>query len=191
MSIRRAMKRAAARLLTLYHFTPPPNLPLILKNGIYPHRHKDHDPMLPQQTMVIWLTSNPNGNTITDADVAFWRKRGCTDLIAEYETDRRQFLFGWNSWGSARLTVNLPCKFQGLFNYREFIAEMYRDFPTAAAVINEIPDISNWWVVICPAIAESFIGIGPGAIREIHPVGEETPAYLEAVEECRRLAEAA
>jgi hypothetical protein len=180
------MKRASTAMLTLYHFTAPANLPAILKNGICPHRHDDDDPIVPQQTMAIWLTSNPNGNTITDAAVAYWRGLNQTDLIAEYETGRRHFIFGGNDYGSARLTINLPRKYQGLFNYRELIAEIYRDHPPAVAFIDTMPDISRWWVIICPAIAESFIGIGPGAITEVHPVGEQTPAFVEALAEIQK-----
>jgi hypothetical protein len=152
-------------MLTLYHFTPPANLPSILKRGIYPNRHADGNPQLPQQTMAIWLTSNPNGNTITDANVAYWRSLGHADLVAEYETGKPRFIFGSNDGGSARLTVNLPRKFQGLFNYCALMTEVYRDFPKAVATLAAMPDFLKWWVVICPAIAESFIGIRPGAIN--------------------------
>jgi hypothetical protein len=47
-------------------------------------------------------------------------------------------------------------------------------------------------VIIAPAIVgETMFVIGPAAITEIRPVGETTPAYLEAVEEFRKWAEAA
>jgi hypothetical protein len=73
MSVRRAIKRS--KMLTLYHFTPPGNLNAIL----------DDDPMLPQSTMAIWLTSDPNGNRIIDECMSFYRRKGMSDLIAEVE----------------------------------------------------------------------------------------------------------
>jgi hypothetical protein len=182
MSVRRSMKRATAGMRTLYHFTPPANLPAILKNGIYPFPQKDN-PQLPGSPYAIWLTSNPNGNLITDADLAYWRRMGQPGLIAEYETERRRFIFGCNDGGSARITVQIPRKFPGLLNYRQCITEIYRDSPRALAILTGIPDVPNWWVVVTPATAETFTGIGPAGITEIHPVGEPTAAYLEAVED--------
>ena len=185
-------------VLTLYHFTPPQNLPKIIKNGIYPHADEKIDDMLPG-VMAIWLTANPNGNQITAENVAYWRKHGFLDFVADYETGKRKLIFGQNAdGGSARITVELPEKFGrsengGLFNYLELLTANFRDdAPKALAVIAEIPRVADWWVVASPTLGESFLGISPGAITEVQPVGDPSPEYLAAIEqitaECERAA---
>jgi len=167
--------------ITLYHFTPPANLPSILQKGIYPFAKERNDHMLPGAAAV-WLTSDPNGNAITAAHLDLWRKRGWLDLLDEYESENRKFAFGYNDGGSARITVELPKKFEGLFNYLELMTANYRDSaPKALATIAEIRGVQDWWVVGSPADGESFKAIGPGAIREVNPVGDPTPEYLAAV----------
>jgi len=169
----------ADKTLTLYHFTPPANLSKILNNGLYPFPAQDH--MLPGGA-AIWLTSNPNGNAMTPEFLAYCRKK-CPDLAAEYETGKRKAVFGENDGGSARITVELPKKFDGLFNYLELMTANYRySAPEALAVIAEIPSVADWWIVASPADGDSFIGIGPGAITEVQPVGDPTLEYLAAVD---------
>jgi hypothetical protein len=171
-----------SKTLTLYHFTPPANLPKILRSGIYPFAKDANDHMLPGGA-AIWLTSNPNGNAITPAILAYWRKCGSPDLVAEYESGKRKVVYGENEGGPARLTVELPKKFEGLFNYLELMTANYQvDSPKALAVIAEIPGVEDWWVVGSPADAQSFEGIGPGAITEVHPVGDPTPEYLAVID---------
>jgi hypothetical protein len=182
--------RRVPKTLTLYHFTPPQNLPHILSKGIYPFAREENDHMLPGGA-AIWLTSNPNGNTITPAHLAYWRKRGHLDLVAHYESGKRQAIFGQNEGGSARITVELPKKFEGLFHYLELMTANYQvDSPKALAVIAEIPGVADWWVVGSPADGESFKGIGPGAITEVCPVGDPTPEYIAVIDALAAEAEA-
>lgn len=191
MGVRRAMTRGASKLRTLYHFTVPRALPSILQKGIYPNRHDDANPQLPRSTMAIWLTSDPNGNLITDEHVALYRRSGSLDLVAECEAGRK-FIFGFNeNDGSVRLTVQLPRKFPGLCNYLQLMRQVYRDWPPAIKFLTEMPGAADWWVVISPAIAKTFHGIGPATITEVAPDGAETAAYLKAVRKIRRDLEAA
>jgi hypothetical protein len=177
--------RQNKRMLTLYHFTPPRCLPEIIKNGIYPFSDQHGNQIMLPGLAAVWLTSDPYGNRITDAHLAYWRRIGQTKLIAEYEAGRR-LLFGYNDSGSARITLELPRAFQGLSNYLQLIKEVYREWPPALAFITDMPNVADWWVVASPAISETFTGIGPRAITEVQPVGEETPDYIEAIEQITR-----
>jgi hypothetical protein len=129
-----------------------------------------------------WRLVDRRRNLITDEHLAYYRRIQMKGLIAEFEAGRKH-LFGSakNGDGSARLTVELPRKAQGLWNYLQLVREMYRDWPKALRFITEMPSVADWWVIIQPAIAESFFGISPRYITEVAPVGEETAAYLEAV----------
>jgi hypothetical protein len=131
----------------------------------------------------VWLTSNPNGNEITEAHVGLWRKRGCYDLIADYESGRRRFLFGDNAGGSARITVRMPENFQGLYHYLSLITA--NTAPEALASIADNPGVFDWWVVASPADGKIFTSIGPGPITEV--VGEPTPEYIAAGEQISRM----
>jgi hypothetical protein len=173
--------RRTKRARTLYHFTPPANLPSILKKGIYPNPSEEDDCMLPG-FVAVWLTSNPNGNEITEAHLGLWCKRGCYDLIADFESGRRRFLFGDNAGGSARITLRMPENFQGLYHYLSLITA--NTAPEALAIITDIPRVDDWWVVPSPADGEIFT-IGPGAITEV--VGEPTPEYIAAGELISRM----
>ena len=178
-------------MLKLYHFTPPANLPSIVQNGIYPYSREDNAHMLPG-AVAVWLTSDPSGNAITEAWLAYWRKYDFDELLAQHAGGRR-FVFGDSKDdGSARITVELPENFDGLFNYLALMRVSYEESdPQALAAIAGLPCTKNWWVVASPAEGKSFVGIGPGAISEVHPVGEATPAYLEAIEQISTFAEAA
>jgi hypothetical protein len=169
--------------LTLYHFTPPANLPSIFEKGIYPYAMEENAVMQPGFAAV-WLTSNPNGNQITEAHVGHWRKFGVNyDFIADYESGRRRILFGVNAGGSARITVRLPKKFKGLYHYLSLMTANYEDTdPERLAYIADIPRVSDWWVVASPADGETFTAISPGAITEVCPVGEPSPEYIAACE---------
>jgi hypothetical protein len=78
--------------------------------------------MLPGSAAV-WLTSNPNGNEITEAHLGLFRKRGWYHLIADFESGRRRFLFGENAGCSARITLRMPENFQGLSHYLSFMMQ--------------------------------------------------------------------
>jgi hypothetical protein len=177
--------RAVRRVPTikLFHFTPPARLPFILEKGIFPYAKEANANMLPGG-VAVWLTSNPNGNTILPAHVAAWRKHGKLDLIEEYESGKRKFLFGEDrdTSASARITVELPKGFEGLFHYLELMTVNFQDRnPELLAAVGTIHGVEDWWIVGSPADGESCTGIGPGAIREVHPVGDPTPDYLAAV----------
>jgi hypothetical protein len=183
--------RTGKPVLTLYHFTPPPNLPSIIENGIYPSVKEKYDHMLPG-SVAVWLTSNPHGNQITEANLVWWRQWGFLDLIAEHAAGRK-FVFGYNAAGSARITVQLPEKFERLFHYESLLTANYHvTAPKSLAYIVGMPGVADWWVVPSPADGETFLGIGPGAITDVNPVGDPSPEYLAAIEqitaECERAA---
>ncbi|MFZ0150686.1 MAG: hypothetical protein WCB70_22035 [Xanthobacteraceae bacterium] len=121
------MKRATAGTRTFYHFTPPFNLPSIIKNGIYPFSDQHGNAHMLPGAAAIWLTANPNGNQVTEAHLAYYRKCGKMNLIADYETGRQRWMFGCNEGRSARITVRLPKNFRGLANYIELLTANYRE----------------------------------------------------------------
>jgi hypothetical protein len=173
--------RVEKRILTLYHFTPPENLPSILADGICPSAEDRNDHMLPGSAAV-WLTADPNGNQVTEAHLDHARNHGNHELVAEYESGRRRFLFGENETGSARITVRLSEKFEGLFHYLSLMTANYEnDSPEALAVVAAMPGVGDWWVLWSPGVGESFRGIGPGVVTEVHPVGDPSPEYLAAI----------
>jgi hypothetical protein len=166
-----------ARKLTLYHFTTPTNLQHILENGIYPFAKEDHEHMLPG-CVAVWLTTDPHGNEINERHLAYWNKNGWFDLIAQHEAGRR-YNFGYNDDGSVRLAVHLRGNFQGLCPYLELMAANYKyTAPKALARVAALPGASDWWVVVSPLLGETFIGIDPGAIKEISLISEPTPASM-------------
>ena len=67
--------RAGKPTLTLYHFTSPYHLPSILQDGIVPCTREGHEHMLPGVDAV-WLTNDPEGNTIKEAHLELYRKCG-------------------------------------------------------------------------------------------------------------------
>jgi hypothetical protein len=77
--------------------------------------------------------------------MAFYRRKGKSDLIAQVESGRRKFAFGSDGKDSARLTVQIPRKFSGLWNYTQLVTEMYRDWPESLGLIIEMPNVADWW----------------------------------------------
>ena len=189
MSVRRSMKRLNAGIHTLYHFTPPGNLPAICSKGIYPRRQGDDVLLLPGNPLAIWLTTNPKGNAITDRHLAYWRKINCVELLEEYEARRRLYAFGYYKNESARITLELPRKFPGLINYLELSKKIYGDRSPAIKILKEMPDTSDWWVIVAPSDAETANAISPSAIVEVASVGEQAPSYIDAVNKIQKWAE--
>jgi hypothetical protein len=111
--------RGGKKTLKLYHFTPPHNLPDILRDGLVPHTRDGAEAMLPGVDAV-WMTADPEGNTITDAHLEVWRRYGDVDVLAAYAAGRR-WLFGCNEYGCARLTIEVRKNNPHLANYLELL----------------------------------------------------------------------
>jgi hypothetical protein len=163
--------------LTLYHFTPPYNLPDILRDGIVPQTRDGNAHMLPG-VEAVWLTADPQGNTITEAHLM--RREGDEAFLAEYAAGRR-LLFGCNEYGSARLTIETR-ESPHLQNYLKLLRFNYAvtDPDVLAQWIEMIPRIEDWWV--------SSTIVAPDCITEVCPVGDETTHYNEIVEQIARAA---
>jgi hypothetical protein len=162
---------------TLYHFTPPFNLPSIHEHGFLPNV-KEYYASMTGGGEVVWFTSNPDGNLITEAYLAYWREAGKDGLLAEYAAGRR-FAFGFNDYGGARITVDLARGNDpvSVINYLEWMKkdgdrDAWSD--PSSRVRKALPDVTNWWV--------AFETIPAYCITAICPVGDETPHYREACE---------
>jgi hypothetical protein len=138
----------------LYHFTVFGNIDDILRDGLLPSMGEGH--LLPGRAAV-WLTSDPAGNTITEADLERWHRRGNHDLIAEHENGRR-WKFGDNEHGTARITVDT----KHAQHYLGLMRTTYADAPEVLATLTGMTthlEINNWYVSLKPISVKRIIDV--------------------------------
>jgi hypothetical protein len=167
------MVRVGKPMLTLYHFTPPANLPSILAHGILP-RAKDDNVHMVGDHEVVWLTENPEGNQVTDAMLTRWQELRLDDTLAEYEAGRR-LVFGVNEYGSARITVEVRERM--VVNYVQLLNAAVDPPEAVPQLLKALVCAHEWWLV--------FGTVPANCITEVHPVGDATPHYLEVIEQIK------
>jgi hypothetical protein len=122
--------RIVGKRRPLYHFTAiGSNLLDIERDGLLPFAKEMNAHMLPGRE-AIWLTSDPEGNKVTEAHLAYMRERGEMKLAAEHAAER-PWLFDANEHGTARLTVDT----RHAQHYLDLMRARYADAPEVLAVL--------------------------------------------------------
>jgi hypothetical protein len=170
--------RAERRILTLYHFTGPNNLPGIFENGIIPGSKNEGHCKMTGNVPVVWLTTNPS-NLVTDADMARFRsldRPGLLEMIAEFESGGRRTLHGGNETGSVRLTLSFSKKERNVMPYAEWMVRSRASAEHQQYVREGLGHhYDEFWVCLGT--------IPVGIIEEVRPVGKATPEYEDAVKQ--------
>jgi hypothetical protein len=141
----RHQRRAAlaqSRWLTLYHFTTPANLPGIRRRGIVPFTREEHADLLPGID-VVWLTTNQEGNMITEKHLEIARRHGSAAFLADYAAGRR-LMFDVGGQGCARLTIEIR-ENRHIKNYLKLL-ELNHDRELLKEYKEDCPWTIDWWV---------------------------------------------
>lgn len=138
----------------LYHFTQIRNMHDIERDGLLPFGKDINQYMLPGQGAV-WLTSDPEGNEVTEAHFEYLRKHRGEDLAKQFENGDRQWFFGADEYGTARITVDA----RHAVKYLELIRAHYANAPEGLAIIEATPGIASWYVSFEPIPGDRIIAV--------------------------------
>jgi hypothetical protein len=147
--------RIVGKRRSLYHFTQISNMHDIERDGLLPYAEGYGKEIMLPGDPVVWLTSDPEGNEITEAHIEHLRKCGQDDLVAKYENGDRIWSFGADEYGTARIEVDA----RRAMPYLPLIRAIYADAPEGLAYIEACPGVANWHVSFEPIPASRIIAV--------------------------------